>query len=136
MLTTAAFLEKAAALRAYIEGNNLFDYQVYQLAQRLGLKRFLIFAFNRNLQTFYETSRSSNFDRHASLEEIITLIKTNQGDDHYFILNTGGHWVVVALVKLGNQPPQLIYLDSMNARLDERYVGTTFLRFLCQHMFD
>ncbi len=134
-LTGAEIRSKAAALKSYIQQENLYYDDIYHLAGRIGLDNYLVMAFNNQMGNFYEATHSDSLGVQKSLNRIFSTIQSSAAGDYHFILNTGGHWVVVSVIKYRDQSPQMLYLDSGNQQLAEGSLGTSFIKYLITSIF-
>ncbi len=48
----------------------------------------------------------------------------------HIICNTGGHWVLVTIIKQEGRMPQILYMDSCNGRLQDNSAATKYICYL------
>lgn len=123
-------LIKAPALKSNITGDKwLWDDEIDQKALLLGVKNYSIlgkatsfysndivpFHLNFNYLEQFGLEKSKNFYfRKLKNEFINKYVEPNKSGALYFIVNTGGHWVLIALVKIKNEQPEFLVLDSLS----------------------
>jgi hypothetical protein len=111
------------------------DYELAQLALKNNLQNAHIVCRNTfkdaTVWPFIVTSIETWSN---SIETISTRIKNEPTILIQLICNTGGHWVLLSIIKNENCDHQILYMDSSNNRLNEsswmtsciKYVYTTF----------
>lgn len=135
-VTSKTMQAKAEALQGYIQRENLSDYEIYCLTQQVGLHSGFVFALNKNIGSFYEINRAAAMGANKGVNEIFSMIQNSPAGDYYFVLNTGGHWITVAIIKSLYQLPQVLVLDSGNSPLEEGSIGTQFIKYLLNSIFN
>jgi len=134
--------------------HQLTDGEVLGLAGNIGLERTLIIAFNNGLSTYTNgkkrIARERNGDQvsrfyiadythdiaHISntLEQFLANINLHLdmagANDFHFICNTGGHWVVISVVRIGHETFEIYYCDSVNTQLSQQSGTFKFVDFV------
>lgn len=70
-----------------------------------------------------------------SLDEFVESMLTRQTITTNIICNTGGHWVLITIVKQEGKIPQILYMDSCNSPLSDSSFATSCIKYLHQIAF-
>ena len=73
----------------------------------------------------YSTDRQAH-----SLDEFIETLLIEPTITAHVICNTGGHWVLVTIIKQEGQISQILYMDSCNSVLRDDSVATAYIQYL------
>ena len=68
-----------------------------------------------------------------SLDALVENMLTNETMTAHIICNTGGHWVLVTVIKQAGQKPTILYMDSGNAPLANNSIATDMIQYLYEH---
>ena len=68
-----------------------------------------------------------------SLEELIDSMLIESILTAQLICNTGGHWVLISIVKQEGKKPLILYMDSGNGQLNDNSPATSFILYLYEH---
>ena len=68
-----------------------------------------------------------------SLEELVENMRTEDTLTAHLICNTGGHWVLVSIIKQEGKKPLILYMDSGNGRLAEDSLVTAIILYLYEN---
>jgi hypothetical protein len=108
----------------------LSDREVSNLATRNHLMNgYIMSPIPGNLQHFAGYSIANNTQ---VLNSLIRNIRTQHMIIAPIIFNTGGHWVLITIIKMSGQTPQIIYMDSCNSPLQDNSVATLAINYLYQ----
>jgi hypothetical protein len=80
-------------------------------AQRLGLPNLYPLGFNKALFTIYSPGNGE-----ISINDAFQLFAHDNYRTLHFVINTGGHWVLLTLIKKSPNNFTLFHVDSMNSR--------------------
>ena len=134
-LAPANIRAHAARFDHILINNAIDDDMIAALARNNHLFNAHIFAKMPKEQLgAYEPYTMYSLDTQAySLDELIATILTTQTTAAHLICNTGGHWVLVSIVKREGQKPTILYMDSCNAPLTDNSVATGMIHYLYKH---
>jgi hypothetical protein len=65
-----------------------------------------------------------------SLDNLVETMLTHPTFTAHVICNTGGHWVLVTIIKQEGHIPQILYMDSCNGQLGDDSVATAYIHYL------
>jgi hypothetical protein len=71
-----------------------------------------------------------------SLNELAESLLIEGDMTAHIICNTGGHWVLVSIIKLSERTPQILYMDSCNGTLHDDSVAVGYIRYLYNLCFE
>ena len=95
------------------------DEQVVKLAADQDIKNFYVLEYDKinKVPLIMQRTPGSPDD----INEILVRLKIKFNERAYFVINTGNHWVLIAIVKpLGlGEKPRVFYLNSLNGPLTE-----------------
>jgi hypothetical protein len=66
----------------------------------------------------------------GSLDDVVFELRTEQTITAHFICNTGGHWVVISIIKQKGVVPAILYMDSCNSQLEDDSIAAEYIRYL------
>lgn len=121
-LTVQSIQQKAYEKRDLIKPNYLSQSQIMALASReqLDVRGNVYFiTFAENAVKIAGITESTQRD----IDSCIKNIKDKKGGHAYFICNTGGHWVCIAVIQQKNKDAEIAYLDSLNHILNGQSVA-------------
>ncbi|HML19063.1 MAG TPA: hypothetical protein PKD74_00630 [Candidatus Dependentiae bacterium] len=65
-----------------------------------------------------------------SLDDLATSLLTHETMTAHIICNTGGHWVLITIIKQEGHVPQMLYMDSCNGILQDDSAATAYICYL------
>ena len=131
-LNSSTIRAQAAQYDRILMNHTLEWYEVANLAHRNNLFNAHIMARTPREQTeavhpyvIYST------DGHEySLDDLAASLLTHETMTAHIICNTGGHWVLVTIIKQEGHAPQMLYMDSCNGMLQNDSSATAYIHYL------
>jgi len=65
-----------------------------------------------------------------SLDDLAASLLTHETMTAHVICNTGGHWVLITIIKQEGHAPQMLYMDSCNGILQDDSAATAYICYL------
>jgi hypothetical protein len=131
-LTAGNIRSKASCYDRILINRVIDDYELVQLALKNKLHNAHIVCKNPVFKDAalwpYIVTSIETWDN--SLEAITTAIKNESNILMQLICNTGGHWVLLSIIKHEGQKPQILYMDSCNGQLQDSSFITAYTKYL------
>lgn len=135
-LTAGSIRSKASYYDRILINRVIDDYELVQLALKNKLHNAHIVCKNPVSKDAalwpYIVTSIETWDN--SLKEITTAIKNESNILMQLICNTGGHWVLLSIIKEEDQVLHILYMDSCNSRLQDSSFITACIKYLHAHI--
>lgn len=121
------------------QGQNVDDYALHEMAGARNLEMAFIVGNNRVQRPFgYTFLKAGALCPVTTINQIQGIWRRNKKLALHFIYNygnhNGGHYVTISIIKDGNLPPSIIYMDSCNSQLTDNCSTVQLILFLYQQL--
>jgi len=131
-LNSSTIKAQASQYDRILINHTLEWFEVANLAHRNNLFNAHIMARipQKQKEAVYPYVIYSTDGQEHSLDDLAASLLTHETMTAHIICNTGGHWVLVTIIKQEGKIPQMLYMDSGNGKLQDNSVATAFIHFL------
>lgn len=109
--------EKMKKFKAQLCQASIDDVQVAALAVTESIKNFYVIQYDHSNDQLLIMQRTQNSPN--DINEIIARLLGNDNERAFFVVNTGNHWVLIAVIKSPGKAPKIFYLNSLNGPLSK-----------------